>query len=246
MNEDVTKLQLKWKVLIVSAAAAIILILSAAALYSLDILKFPGSDQNTGADEIVYPEGAISDMQITQTELTDIFAEKNTDDPFSLIIEIMSYKREFRIISIYNNEYSVEKYTLIKKDDSFRVTSDSKTVICDGERLYIENPAGYITTDAAVNSMYSEIGITPLSLIIEKSDQASIKISDDGKYLTVILDADDYGISYEYKISVESGIVTEEHSYMDGELFRSVVTDSYDIFSTDISDSGLFRIPSRE
>lgn len=246
MNQDVTRMQLKRKILSVLAAAAFLLILSAAVLYCLGILNFSVSDQNNEDKDILYSDGMISDMQITQSDMTNIFADMNSEDQLSLLIEINSYKREFRIIGIHGSEYSVEKYSLIKKDDSFRVISDSKTVICDGERLYIEYPTGYITTTAAENSMYSEIGITSLSWIKEKLDQADVIISDNGKYMVVTLDADESGISYEYKISIESGIVTEESSYIDGELFRSVLTDSYDIFSPEIYDSSLFQIPSKE
>lgn len=229
-------------ILIITIIAAIILIISL-----IDAVKISSGDK------------LIQDVVIDRISAYDKIENKNDfeyitnipeeyKDLLDLVEEHQSYRREFRVISISNDEYSVEKYSVVKHEKRFKAESDSKTIISDGEKLYVSYSEDYIVTSAEENSIYNEIGITSLESIKKLMEYSNyeFEFENNGKTILLKFPQDNAGFMEEYRISVETGIVIEEYSYLNGNIYRSVVTDYFDILSDENADDSLFLIPATE
>lgn len=233
-------------VLIVFVIAVIIIIVS---LIGAGKIKMAfSSEDDLIKDEIKDRISAYDEIENKNDSeyITDILQEHK--ELFDLVEEHQSYRREFRVISISNDEYSVEKYTVVKHEKRFNAESDSKTIISDGQKLYISYTEGYIITSAEEDSIYKEIGITSLESIkklMESSDYES-ELENNGKTILLKFPQDAAGFMEEYRISVETGIVIEEYSYLNGNIYRSVVTDYFDVLSDLNANDAMFSIPTAE
>ncbi len=163
------------------------------------------------------------------------------------LTEPESYVREFRVINSYGGETDLQKYTLTVRGDCRRLESDFKTVICDGTNICTITETYRTLLNNTVFTPENEIGITTLADIKAAAEKGSVAYPDRTraeKTLLVTAEDAESGILSEYVISLETGVVMAERSYLRGEMYRAVVTDAVDIFAAEDLPDDFFRIPA--
>lgn len=160
-----------------------------------------------------------------------------------------SYVREFRVINAYGGEADIQKYKLTVDGDRYRLESDFKTVLCDGENAYTITGTYRTSLNDTVFTPEYEVGITSLADVKEAAEKGSVTYSDhngDEKILLIVSEDAESGVLAEYTVSIETGIVLTERSYVNGELYRAVITDSTDVFAAADLPEDYFEIPKEE
>ena len=162
------------------------------------------------------------------------------------LTEPEAYIREFRVINSYGGETDIQKYTLTVNGSRYRLESDFKNVICDGTTVSTITETYRTVLNGTVFTAENEIGITPLSEVKAAAEKGSVEYSrrarEDRTLLVVAEDAET-GILSEYAVSIETGLVITERSYIHGEMYRAVVTDAADIFAANDLPEDYFKIP---
>ena len=157
-----------------------------------------------------------------------------------------SYVREFRVINSYGGMADIQKYTLAVRGDRCRLESDFKTVLSDGTETWTITETYRTKLDGTVFTPENEIGITSLQDVKAAAEKGSVtypRRGGDDKMLFIVAEDAESGILYEYTVSLESGIVMSERSYIGGELYRAVVTDRVDVFAAEDLPDDYFEIP---
>lgn len=190
----------------------------------------------------------------TQSGIPELIAAQTEEyyhtlpvDPREALAELVvqeSYVRELRVINSFGTEADIQKYTLTVNGDRLRLESDFKTVICDGTAVYVATETYRTKLDNSLFTPEYEVGMTSLADVRAAAEKGSVTYSgrvEDEKELLIISEDAESGVLTEYSVSLETGIVMTERSYINGELYRAVVTDSVDVFAQ-VSDD-LFEIP---
>jgi len=167
-------------------------------------------------------------------------------ETLAALTETESYVREFRVINSYGGETDLQKYSLTVSGDRCRLESDFKTVLCDGTSTYTVTGTYRTQLNDTVFTPEYEIGITSLADVKAAAEKGSVtwsKRPKDDKTLTITAEDAESGILSEYIVSIETGVVITEYSYIGGELYRAVVTDSLDVFAADDLPDDYFEIP---
>jgi len=191
--------------------------------------------------------GALPDFSAASVHAADHYYRFSVDprETLAALTEWESYVREFRVINSYNDETNSHRYTLTVRGDCFRLESDSKTILCDGTTLYTITATYRTPLNGTVFTLENEIGITPLSEVKTIAEKGSVTYPmGDDKHLLIVAEDAELGILSEYLVSVETGIVMSERSYIGGVLYRAVVTDSVDVFAADDLPEDYFAIPA--
>lgn len=157
-----------------------------------------------------------------------------------------AYVREFRVINSYDGEADSQKYVLTVSGNRYRLESDFKTVICDGTTSCTITGTYRTGLNNTVFTPEFEVGITSLADVKAAAEKGSVTYPDRTRAdKTLLITAEDAesGILSEYAVSLETGVVLTERSYLGGEMYRAVVTDSVDIFAADSLPDDFFEIP---
>lgn len=156
------------------------------------------------------------------------------------------YIREFRVINSYGGEADIQKYTLTVSGERYRLESDFKTVLCDGTASCTITGTYRTQLNGTVFTPEYETGITSLADVKAAAEKGSVTYSTrsgEEKALLIVAEDAETGILSEYVVSLETGIVTAERSYIHGELYRAVLTDKVDVFAADDLPADYFEIP---
>ncbi len=167
-------------------------------------------------------------------------------ETLAALTEPESYVREFRVINSYGSEADSQKYTLTVRGNRYRLESDFKTVVCDGETACTITGTYRTVLNGTVFTPENEIGITSLAEIKTAAEKGSVTYPDRTraeKTLLVTTEDAESGILSEYVVSLETGVVMAERSYVGGKMYRAVVTDTVDIFAADDLPDDFFEIP---
>ncbi len=189
-------------------------------------------------------EQGISGIRPAEESVSEVYWNKENDEYLSLIDGDSAYIRELRIITAYDENRSSESFTLSADSGKYRAESEAKLIINDGENVYYSSPEVSFVTSAKKFDITDELGITTLELLKQEIRTAryDVQVSDNKKYIRVTVYTYSNGdVSSEYDISVEYGVVMAEYHYMDGEIYRAVVTDSIAPLT---SSENIFDIPS--
>lgn len=155
-----------------------------------------------------------------------------------------AYVREFRVMNFYGDDADISKYTLTVRGACYRLESDHKTVVCDGTSSATVTGTYRTRLDGTVFTPENEIGVTSLETIRQASEKGSVTLSSaDAKNLVIVTEDAETDILTEYLVSIETGVVMSERAYLDGVLYRAVITDSVDIFATDDLPADYFELP---
>lgn len=229
--------------LLLSAGACLVLmkqgILNTPALIE-KLLKFQKADfQNEPSSE------GIPEIHASEDNIWELFYDLKPAELLNTVTERSSYTRSIRVIYSYNGDHTAERYTIAKNGSCWRADSDERLLIWNGKELYLRDGEYEYPSESGEFNFFEEIGITPLNQIrqvaAEKDFQYSL--SDDKKILKITINDEENGIRNDYEIAVESGVVLSESSYYRGSAFRTVITDSLEIFGADSLPDDYFAIP---
>ncbi len=248
MNKGKFSFFKSWKG-IVTCAVVVFLIVVILLIFNIDTLKAVFTGGKGGGNDDNSQGGAIPDIDSGSIMPgTDIFYENDPTNIFSAVNVRDSYTWVFRVTTSYNGVRGVNAFTMTKSGDNFKVESAAKDMIYNNGSLYIESDVYSFNTTADASQIYDEIGITSLESVIEraKDGKATVTVSNDGKTVSVIVTDSESTIQSEFEVSVEFGIVLSETHYLNGQMIRSVSTDSVDVLIGDDVDEDCFKIPAQQ
>lgn len=207
---------------------------------------FGGADDDSGASEV---STAIPDMTpVTRADAPVSYYESDQNDPLADVVEQNSYIRTARIVVSHEDTIGSERITVTKQGEKYKAESDSRMMIFDGETLYVSCSAYSLSTQTDSSSYYHETGMTSVddirAMIADSENySSSYQVSEDGKIISVSINdlADENDLQMEFDISLEGGIVTYERFYIDETIYRTVVTDTFEL-TENIADNA-FDIP---
>lgn len=239
---------------VVTAVTMLLFILLLLVLMKLGVIGTPAFLQNIlGTGENPAPateniENDLPDFSSDGVRTEDRYYTFSVDprEILASLTEREAYVREFRVMNFYGEESDISKYTLTVSGERYRLESDHKMVICDGETACTITGTYRSKLNDTVFTLENEIGITPLSAVKTAADKGSVTFHSDGdKTLSIVSEDAETGVLSEYVVSIETGIVMSERSYLDGELYRAVVTDVVDVFGAEADDlpDDYFEIP---
>ncbi len=193
-------------------------------------------------------KSVIPDFSADAAEEEEIYHTFPVDarETLAVLKEPESYVREFRVINSYGGEADIQKYILTVRGNRYRLESDFKTVLCDGTTICTITGTYRTALDNTVFTPEYEIGITSLADVKAAAEKGSVTYPDRtraDKTLLVTAEDAESGILSEYVVSLETGVVMAERSYIGGEMYRAVVTDAVDIFAADNLPDDFFEIP---
>lgn len=149
----------------------------------------------------------------------------------------------FRAIEAWEDAYTVERTNVSRRGEKYRIETDSRLVICDGETVYRREGMVEMTLPASETSFHAEAGLTPLETIQNGAADASAAYDDPGNIKYIKVTAHDGEIRSEYEISIETGIPVTERSYLGSAVYRMILTDSLSVFAADELPDDHFEIP---
>lgn len=252
MNGRSFKSTVSAKQIVIITVILLILIIAiylASFLFQKGLIKEWFGDEQTD----ILEEKPITIPNMIQDDIVNrdsLYYDTDTEDPFANIMEHDQYVRVVRIQSTYGDNKTTDRVTIIKQNQNYRAESSSHLLIYNGETLYISYGSEKLKTSKNNSTYYEELGITSLDEIrsmIEDTANYEVKseIADNNREINVTvkyLTGED--IRMEFKISIENGIVISERTYLNGESYRYVITESFDISIDNLVDSETFRIPN--
>ncbi len=258
MNQDDKRIPAKYHGVkitsgfVITAVTILIFVLLMLVLMKLGVIGVPSFLQSVFGDgerteqttETIQSE--IPDFAAGSTLIEEHYYTFSVDprETLAALTEPDAYIREFRVINSYAGEADSRKYTLTVSGNRCRLASDQKTVICDGNTTCTITGTYRTTLNDTIFTPEYEIGITPLSDIKAAAENGSVTYhSSDDKTLLIVSEDAESGVLSEYLVSVESGVVMSERSYINGERYRAVVTDVVDVFAADDLPEDYFEIP---
>ena len=259
MNRDDNSMPAKYRGnrvtsgVILAASVILIAVLLLLFLMKLGVIGVPAflvtmfGENETAAAETEPGTSILPEFAAGSVHADDHYYRFSVDprETLAALTEWESYVREFRVINSYNEETDSRRYVLTVSGDCFRLESDSKTILCDGTTLYTITATYRTPLNGTVFTLENEIGITPLSEVKTIAEKGSVTYPmGDDKHLLIVAEDAELGILSEYLVSVETGIVMSERSYIGGVLYRAVVTDSVDVFAADDLPEDYFAIPA--
>ncbi len=187
---------------------------------------------------------AIGEIDAADGGRSDWFFDMSLENLRETMAERQNYVRSFRIVYSSGGLYRVEQLRLTRRGNCFRAESEERLLISDGERLYRKIGREESVVPASETSMYDELGITSAESLLQDGASDELSLSDDGKKINIRVYDDGYGMSGEYVLSVETGVVLTETNRLDGQTVRSVTTDYVDVLGADELPEDTFRIPN--
>lgn len=234
-------------IIAVILAAALILVLLYLIFEGSVFDKLFGTDQNDTEDE---PSHLIPEMTSeSDSGGQDFYYIGNTSDPLADVKEQETYVRTMRMLTSYSENRNAESVTITKHGEKYKAESESRIVIYDGETLYINYGSEVLKKTADTSTYYEEIGMTSLDEVRAMMQDAekyssSFKSSADGRFIEVTVnDLENEGLSMKFEISIESGFVISERLYLNDVVYRTVLTETYDLSADDRISDDTFRIP---
>ncbi len=237
---------------IVTVVTLLLFVLLLLVLMKMEVIGTPPFLHNLfGIGDTPAPEIEIVDNNLPEFSAGDTRTEDRyytfSVDPREILAALTArdaYVREFRVMNFHGEKVDISKYTLTVRDACYRLESDHKTVICDGTATATLTGTYRTVIDGSVFTPENEVGITSLAAIKAASEKGSVTFPSDGdKNLLIITEDAETDILTEYLVSVETGVVMLERSYLDGELYRAVITDAVDIFAADNLPEDFFELP---
>ena len=208
--------------------------------------------------ELFGTAGTSEQEDVRQSVIPDFSSEPSADgelyysfpmdarELLASLEEREAYVREFRVINSYGGETDIQKYTLTVNGNRSRLESDFKTVICNGVSAWTVTETYRTEVSDTVFTPEYEVGITSLQDVKTAAERGSVTYPSPGhsdKTLRIVAEDAESGILDEYIVSIETGIVIEERSYISGEMYRLVITDAVDVFAADDLPEDYFEIP---
>lgn len=202
----------------------VLLLLVAATLFITDAFGLRGGD-NGGEGEGGNATAGLPEMSAETKELGGyLFYSAPEEHILESLIPVTTYTRLIRRVETYDDRYEEDYFTLTVDGDCWQFTNGKVNAFSDGERVYLSTPAYAEITDSC--DFYTEIGITPLSRLIEDTNNDAYEklVSANDRTVRVQVVDPVTGIIDQYEVSIENGIVLTETSAYNGEVYRNIST----------------------
>ena len=175
-------------------------------------------------------------------ESQSVYYENDTEDLFSSINNIDAYRQTICITHSDSDEE--ERITVTKSGEKCKIESDIRTIIYNGDILYVKIGEFSNKSEKKDFDLSSELGITPIDEIIglSKRSVAKCSISKNGKIINVEHMGEN-GITSQFSIDVETGLVIYECLYYSGTAYKTVYSEAIDIFGADGLPDDFWKIP---
>ncbi len=238
---------------VITIVTLLLFVLLLLVLMKLDVIGTPEILHNLlGTGELPEPEAEIAENDLPEFSSGDLLTDNRyhtfSVDPREILASLTpmdAYVREFRVMNFYGDDADISKYTLTVRGPCYRLEADHKTVICDGTSAATVTGTYRTMLDGTVFTPENEVGMTSLSAIQKASEKGSVTLSaDDNKQLLIVTEDAETDILTEYLVSIETGVVMSERAYLDGVLYRAVITDSVDIFAAENLPADYFALPT--
>ena len=225
--------------LILLLFAGCMLLLSRNGLVYFPWLKMTISDQGTPelSDE------SIPTIEPPSRETMNWFRTVDTKNLLKGLTERASYVRTARIVHYAGNDRHTETVRITRSGDRWRAESDERLLISDGENLYVRIGSEETVCKAEPDSFSRELGLASTDALLNDPYKRDMAFSADGKQITITTEDAEAGLTGEYVIMIESGLVFSEKIMLNGQTVRSVQTDTVDVFGADSLDDDTFTIP---
>lgn len=192
----------------------------------------------------------FSDENFFTPKFTD--AAGNKDKIAEILRSIAGYDCYRQIIVVSHGENKSENVTICQNGEKYRVESEGKLVICDGETVYVRTEVnGYLqyeTTWSAASGQFrpeDETGLSTLADILAEIEASSVVPEfgyDDSDKVITLDGVRDKTAVRSYGISYETGIVLFESAVTSGgEILYRRYTTSYTIDPEFAADT--FAVP---
>jgi len=252
-NQPVKKKENLPQIAVVAAIIFVCVLIMAVLFWVFDVPArligvFDNNDAN--ADNAIDNKGGVPNIIYdSQISGNDIVYGQYDINPYDLLVamnERTSYVQTIRVTTSLLGNKATEIIKITRLGDCYRIENDSRLLIFDGEKLYIEDSLGKIITDNSDFSLELETGLTSLETIKKNvaPDKVIYNISDNERLLIASIPYEENNLVKEYAISLETGVVvSEKTTYNRGVVYRTVETDSIDIFAADNLSDDCFAIP---
>ncbi len=234
MSEDRTKK--KRTVIEITAASVVVLgIIGISLAFYFRLIPMPrfmrvifGTDYSEDGN-IKEPEDDIPDVTGLHSAFDgdEVYFDLSPAKLFDMLEEEENYTCFLRITTVWEGRSGSVRCSLEKDGARFRIESEDRLTIFNGCELYTLAAGHDYFASVTDCDCYTELGITSLdSLKSMDISEENLSLSSDYKTLSAAIYNDEGSLTDEYKISVESGIITEEYHYDGGELYRSAVCEN--------------------
>lgn len=240
MSEDKKTLFSKKKIII--TAALILLFLVFAGLFAGKIIGYFRSPSISDHDQL---NGDGLPYLTGSPEYTVEFYESVSDDPFRYLSESENFSALITVKDSFNTTYT-SVYSVTAYSGKFRIENNSVTVIYDGEVLYKKTPAYFIRENRDDYSLFTELGIPTLDYLGEHmrlTEDETVKLEDDGIYLTVSFFDEDGEMTRQSVISKENGIAVYSKTLFGGAVRREIAINNIKVLTKGDINTDLFNLP---
>ena len=226
-------------VVVLALFAGCMLLLARNGLVYFPWLKMTVSEQGTAN----LSGDTVPTIEPSSTETMNWFRTVDAKNQLKGLTERASYVRTVRIVHYAENDRHTEIVRITRNGERWRAESDERLLISDGENLYVRIGSEEAIFKNESDNLSRELGIAATDALLNDPHKRDMAFSADGKQLTITTEDAEAGLTGEYVIMIESGLVFSEKIQLDGQLIRTVQTDALDVFGADSLDDELFAIP---
>lgn len=176
--------------------------------------------------------------------LSEYAFEIDPADPLSDIPVFSDYSCSV-IISSNNRRNYASVYDILSYGNKFKITGSGRTIIYDGNILYIKSPKYEIKKIVNECSLEDQIGLCTLQSVknVSKSGVASVSVSADKKYIKIDSYNDELDRYETYTVSSIDGAVLSCSINKDGVNIKSYSLMAIIPLKSEDIDEDTFRIP---
>ena len=200
--------------------------------------KLISSDGNSSGDETA-GRSAVFEPHRPSTEYSYTV---DHDDPFSAVVPIRNYSGVVLNTDSYIDS-TTSAYNITSVGEKFYLTDGRRTVIYNGETLYIRTSLYELKQKTDKASLSSELGVISFDELVERVNDRSGEavVSVDGK--TIYVTFDDGKTREEYSVDAVNGVITKYSAFRDGVRIRSYMLLEVTPITNEILNENYFKIP---
>ncbi len=197
-------------------------------------------------------DGMATLMPQPETEIREIF-DPAAEDPAGLLESLNIPKQYYQRMQIVYQQDNLREETVVelyRKDSCWKLIKQRRKddkmqlYLCDGEKLYRENP--FVLADTAVTAAGSFtpeniLGIPTLTTL-QDWEGLMVSLLEDAKNLQFSCQTED-GLQYMGVIALDTGLLTELRVRKDDTVVLTMYTERFDMAPAGIQQTDFFTIP---
>ena len=224
----------------------ILTVIIAAVLLFAGLFLIFGDKLKTGQSGETLTEDNGFDLSnlYSQPETEEIFYEMRNEDPLMSVSQMVSFSCQVDISdSFYSTSYN--RLSLYVNGDRFRIESPSRTVIYDGNKMYISSPVYDVKTDEGSFFWYTETGLVSFDSLRERAyaENADISLLSDGMNAVIQFHDNENDRHEKYTVSLLYGIVVSGEIIEHNVTVRSFSLSDFYVLDKSSETAELFAVP---